>query len=404
MSIADKLTQITENEQRVFNAGESKGYEKGYNEGINKGGYADGFSDGKQAEWDAFWDSFQQNGTRKSYAYAFAYGWDNAAFKPKYPLAPTSADHIFYDSKITEKGLREAMDRGITFDFSKANMTAFAFATMDELCEIPFDVSLEGLISATNGNGTFSYNPALKTIKRIIFGENTPISPTLFNQSPNIENITIGGTIGQSGFDASMCKNLSADSIKSIISHLSDTAQGKSLTLSQAAVDKANASGAFDGISANVHGAASWFPSAPVFTLPLNEGDAVKITLEVEDGHHYTDTSWGATLNPTDWFVGLSFGGEPYEREKIIRYGDGWAYDNTLRVNIWYATGGDVSFNYKVRAVRVYADGNEIDGENLYNIPEGTYSTGGVDDVEYEIKKTSVESLIANKNWTLNFG
>jgi hypothetical protein len=176
---------------------------------------------------------------------------------------------------------------------------------------------------------------------------------------------------------------------------------GKTLTLSQAAVDKANASGAFDGISANVSGAMSWTQTTPIFSMPLNEGDAIKVTLEVEDGHHYTDTSWGETLNPTDWFVGMSFGGEPKEREGIIRYGDGWTYDDTIRVNIWYATGGETSFNYRVRAVRVDADGNEIDGENLYNIPEGTYTDNGV---EYEIKKTSVESLIANKNWTLNFG
>ena len=388
MTVSEKLVRIAENEQKVYDAG--------FTEGINKGGYADGFSDGKQAEWDAFWDSFQQNGTRKSYAYAFAYGWDNAAFKPKYPLAPTSADHIFYDSKITEKGLREAMDRGITFDFSKANMTAFAFATMDELCEIPFDVSLEGLISASNGNGTFSYNPALKTIKRIIFGENTPISPTLFNQSPNIENITIGGTIGQSGFDASMCKNLSADSIKSIISHLSDTAQGKSLTLSQESVDKAEFRG--DTISATVSGAMN----NSIISCPIPiYGDRLRVTFEVEEGHHCNDKPWGDSLAADEWYVGMSYGGEPKETELILSAQDVSWNNGVANIQIWFRTGGAVSFKYKVKAVYIDADGNEIDGTNLYHLPNGSYND--YSGTTYTIASESWETLRASKpNWTIS--
>ena len=46
MSIADKLTTIAENEQKVFDAG-------------------------KQAEYDEFWDSFQSKGTRKDCQYLF---------------------------------------------------------------------------------------------------------------------------------------------------------------------------------------------------------------------------------------------------------------------------------------------------------------------------------------------
>ena len=48
MSIADKLTTIAENEQRVYDAG-------------------------KQAQYDEFWDDFQKNGTEYMYyGYAFA--------------------------------------------------------------------------------------------------------------------------------------------------------------------------------------------------------------------------------------------------------------------------------------------------------------------------------------------
>ena len=403
MSIADKLTQITENEQRVFNAGESKGYEKGYTEGINKGGYADGYEEGKKAECDTFWNNFQDNGKRVDYTYAFSRTWFDEIFKPKHNIAPTNADHMFFSGKMTTEGFKAAIEKGVTFDFSKATLMAYAFASMANLVEIPFDVSLEGATSANNTNGAFSYNTNLETIKKIILKSDgtNPLDPKIFASSPKIKNITFEGIIANS-LNMGHCTYLSVDSIKNIIEHLSPNVSGKTLTLSQAAVDKANASGAFDGISANVHGAMPLSQTTPTFTMSLNAGERVKVTLEVEEGHHYNDFGWGTTLNPTDWYVGMGFGGEPYWREKIIEGGKEEAYGGSFYITIWYATGGEASFNYNVRIVRVDADGNEIDGENLYNIPEGTYST--YDGVEYEIKKTSLESLIANKNWTLNFG
>lgn len=71
MSIADKLTQIAENEQRVYNAG----YEKGKAEAGPSG----------DSYYDTFWDAYQGNCERTSYLNAFSgAGWNDETFKPKY--------------------------------------------------------------------------------------------------------------------------------------------------------------------------------------------------------------------------------------------------------------------------------------------------------------------------------
>ena len=118
MTIAEKLTQIAENEQKVYDAG----YAKGKAEGGSS--YEQGVADGKQAEYDAFWDKFQNYGNRRNYYYAFAWqqvaneGWASDAYNPKYPIiadateagSPTAAQSIFhYSSKITDakgKGIK----------------------------------------------------------------------------------------------------------------------------------------------------------------------------------------------------------------------------------------------------------------------------------------------------------
>lgn len=62
MSIAEKLTTVAENQQKVFDAG-------------------------KKSEYDAFWDAYQSNGNRRNYAHAFAGpAWGCDVFKPKYPI------------------------------------------------------------------------------------------------------------------------------------------------------------------------------------------------------------------------------------------------------------------------------------------------------------------------------
>lgn len=85
MSIAENLTKIAENQQKVYDAG-------------------------KKAENDEFWDKFQKNGTRSGYVYAFAgAGWtDEHLAKIKYPLKSSTDDSanyngmFYYTTNITQ--------------------------------------------------------------------------------------------------------------------------------------------------------------------------------------------------------------------------------------------------------------------------------------------------------------
>lgn len=189
MAIADKLTQIAENEINVYNSGKSKGY-------------TDGFEEGKQAEYDAFWDAFQQNGNRTNYTYAFATAWTDEIYNPKYPIKLVMGNGIFNESKIT--------DVKVPLDFTTYH---------------------------TNQVNIFSWAYYIKTIPLIKVIEDTRYN-SWFTYCDALENITFEGSIANDiSFDRST--KLSADSIRSIIEHLSDTASGKTLTLSQVAVDKA---------------------------------------------------------------------------------------------------------------------------------------------------------------------
>jgi hypothetical protein len=228
LTIADKLAIITENERKVYEAGLNKG---GY-----AGGYADGYEQGKKEEYDAFWDAFQNYGKRNRYDMAF-FQWGGETAHPKYKIVPTSANSLsqtFCESKL--KKIEAAY-----FDFSQKpngtyNQAAnyYTFNASKQLEEIE-DI---GMCDTFNYYATFGWCSKLHTIAVMRVAEGTTFV-SVFNGCPKLKNIKIEGTIGQNGLDFSSCVELSADSIISIITHLSDTAQGKKLTLSRTAVDKA---------------------------------------------------------------------------------------------------------------------------------------------------------------------
>lgn len=111
MSIAEKLTTVAENQQKVYDAGFMAGQEAG-------GGGGDGY-------YDSFWDAYQQNGRRTDYANAFPGAcWTDENFCPKYDIKPTgSCNSIFQNTAITDlKGICE--EQGIVFDFSGVTTTS----------------------------------------------------------------------------------------------------------------------------------------------------------------------------------------------------------------------------------------------------------------------------------------
>ena len=175
MSIADKLTQIAENEQAVFEAG-------------------------KKSEYDTFWDVYQENGNKISYRLAFfGSGWNDTTFHPKYPMK---------------------MYKG------QQQMQAFYYFRGTHI-----DVDID--FRAVGNAQVFQSASLLKTISKLIVTDEVTYT-NWFAGCPALEDITIEGTIGNDiSFPDSAL--LTKASIESIIGALSGTVTGKTLTVNAAA-------------------------------------------------------------------------------------------------------------------------------------------------------------------------
>lgn len=206
MSIAEKLTTVAENVQKVYEAG-------------------------KKSEYDAFWDVYQNNGKRTQYNFAFAgSGWDYRTFKPKYPIKPINAQYMFSQSDI------DSWD-GIELDTSNMTGCSYMFQSCLSSKIPPIDITKVTLQYAVNY--IFATCTSLKTIEKLIVSENTAYHNAMFTGTKNLENITFEGVIGKGGLTMSDCSKLSKTSITSIINALSKDTNGLAITLSKTAVNTA---------------------------------------------------------------------------------------------------------------------------------------------------------------------
>lgn len=187
MSIAEKLTTIAENEQRVYNSG---------------------FNKGKTAEYDRFWDNYQENGDRRNYTYAFSRrGWTDETYRPKYPVIATgNAEQMYRESRI--KTLENVDTSGATSVYV-AFYNAY-FTTIDKL-----DFS-----KATNTQNAFAHSVSLHTIGELVSSETTVWHTTTFDNTAVLKNLNITGTIA-TNFKCSIA-TLTYDSLMSIINALKD--------------------------------------------------------------------------------------------------------------------------------------------------------------------------------------
>ena len=220
-TIAKKLVLLRNNQPRVYHAG-----------------YDKGLIDGKQAEYDAFWDAYQDNGNRVDYIRGYCgRGWNEATFKPKYdikPIGSAAATWMFRDFNAGhDNRMNLTKDSiGVEIDLSGAtgaNEYVFYSANIDELDTV--DVS-----NMSGFQYGFAYSRIIK-IKKFIVSETTGLS-NAFYMARSLTEITVEGVIGKN-VSLSNSTLLSRASIVSIITHLSDTASGNTVTLSKTAVDKA---------------------------------------------------------------------------------------------------------------------------------------------------------------------
>ena len=198
MTVAEKLTRVAENTNRVFDAGRAK-------------------------EYGAFWDAFQKNGKRTNYRYAFysvnSGAWDDALYNPKYPIvcdgvSSSSADSMFYGAMITDT-------------------------------KVDIDVSNAG------GSYTFLNCSNLKTVRKLIASKNTTFN-RWFDGCTALETVNFEGVIAND-INLQWSTKLSENSIESILRAAYERpdpyATPLTVTLSKTAVDKAyeTSEGANDG-------------------------------------------------------------------------------------------------------------------------------------------------------------
>ena len=239
MSIATEIQRLQEAKADIKAAIEEKGVEVG--NGLIDG-YADkvdavydkGVSDGKKSEYDEFWDKFQDNGNRTIYMRAFSRWGDVEMLSPKYKVVATSnSSAMFNGSKIKN------IDKN-KFDLSQATYsptsTSSATCCICEYCnylEVFPDINLQAGYYAYAFNDCFRLHTIeiLRVTKDCIFA-------TAFRSCEALKDITIEGEIGFS-FDLHWSPLLTKKSINSIVTHLSDTATGQTVTFKKAALKSA---------------------------------------------------------------------------------------------------------------------------------------------------------------------
>lgn len=175
-TIAEKLTTIADNQQKVYDAG-------------------------KEAEYNEFWDNFQLNGVRRGYAYAFYSSWNDSYYNPKYPIITEEqtqrARYMYYFCGITDT-------------------------------KVPIEINGRGTITE---EAIFSNCKRLKTIRELYINNYGGAYTDWFKECTSLENITIKGKIKNNGFDIHWSTKLTAESIYSIISALSSTVSGCGIIL-----------------------------------------------------------------------------------------------------------------------------------------------------------------------------
>lgn len=196
---ANKLTAIAQNQQKVYDAGQSAGY--------------------SQAESD-FWDAFQDYGNREFYEYGFSRsGFEYV--RPKHKIVPTSrVINMFSDMpnlKRIEKAYIDLSKSSVTSQESIATSGNYAVWRNCANLEIVEDIGMK----AGGYYQTFVGCEKLHTIEVVRVIDETGYSST-FNRCYELENLTIEGTIGQNNFNVSYSTKLTHKSLMSIINALAD--------------------------------------------------------------------------------------------------------------------------------------------------------------------------------------
>ena len=246
MSIQDKLTTITENVPKVYEAGIAEGKVQGDVE---------------------FWKAFTNNGNRANYSYAFRYwGWKvaNPSVKIKFGA---SYHTMMSECPNLETIVPDNFDFSATPDVQAASTNAYyhTFSANPKLKAIPdMNMPPRGMYY------TFYNCPLLERIERVQIREDTEVQGA-FSNLYSLTHIRFDGTIGTS-INFRVSRILDRESIENIIGCLSDNVSGEVLTLSITAVNTAYAdpNSSWGAAGSNSPEWAALVASKPNWTITLD--------------------------------------------------------------------------------------------------------------------------------------
>lgn len=211
MSIAEKLTTIAENEQKVYEAGQ-------------------------KSEYDRFWDKHQQNGERNIYAGAFA-GWDGKNFNPKYKIAPagsTVAHYMFHSFNRQNAEMFDMSPYQHLLDFSgiKAQNGMFYDAFVKNLyCDFSSCTNLASVFQTSNSSKIENITLKVTSKCKVFssgFANQTDITKLFFTDDSEI--------VASVSFANS--SKLTDESIQSIINALGTVTTTQKITFHSSVVDR----------------------------------------------------------------------------------------------------------------------------------------------------------------------
>lgn len=199
MSIAEKLTTIAENEQKVFEAGKSK-------------------------KWQEFMTSYFASQQWHGLAFFGGSGWNNNTFYPTKNFRATPYCFYYHSWGCEPYDMAARLEEcGVSITSVNPNSTFF-YCYVTRLPELKLE----------NGDltQTFRNCSTLVTIDKLILGSNITSTTNAFYQCSSLKNIVIEGEMPVSISLSS--SPLTVGSMRSIIASLTDysgTATTKTLTL-----------------------------------------------------------------------------------------------------------------------------------------------------------------------------
>lgn len=205
------------------------GYERGVTDGTTTGynkGHEEGFNHGMDAQKHEWWYKYQTNSdgsARTSYTGAFSgYGWNNDTFTPTQNITAVKAGNMFYLSQISGSLSEILGDKTIDFSGCTGASQIFSNSQFTALPELNFQ-------KATYVDGIFGSCTSLVSVGLFTVNKNTSLN-SAFTNCTALENITFGGTIAKS-MNIAWSTKLSTASIKSLLSVLTETVTGVTITL-----------------------------------------------------------------------------------------------------------------------------------------------------------------------------